>query len=384
MRRPLVILLFLLPLLLAGTLRAQQAETRAAVVIALGDGSLITSCVDLGPDGVATGEEVLEDAGVAFTADYSNGNAAVCKIGGIGCDYPTEGCFCECTLRPGVPCRYWGYSRLVGDAWRFSALGSSAQTVRGGDVEGWAWGEGSVAQGAVPPVRSFGEICPARAGDPTPGSSPTATASPTASAAASATATAPSLGLGDPLPTETQLAASSSATPTPSPVATQLAASSSATPPPATPSSATPLSPTPSPVATPIPSPTAQQAALLPSLSPTTIPPQTAVQPTPPPSSTPPPAPTPSPVATQQAAVSSATPPPATPPIVTPTSVATPLAAAEALLPTMPPEAPQPAAGLPAPAPAASPTPDYFGYLFFALLVAGLLLARALILRRQP
>ncbi|HEX9369663.1 MAG TPA: hypothetical protein VF897_01605 [Roseiflexaceae bacterium] len=201
-------LLGALPLAVA-PLRAQSAApNQAGLVIDFGDGRVVTACVDLGPDGQATGEELLRASNLPVIMEYSGSGATVCKIDTVGCNFPSEACFAQCTLRPGEPCRYWAYSRLAGDRWQYAQLGASSTVVHPGDVDGWAWGEGTIARGAQPPVRQLAEICAASSATPSP--SPTST--PSATATDPAPAAAPAVVV-VPLPSATP---SPSATPTPS------------------------------------------------------------------------------------------------------------------------------------------------------------------------
>lgn len=166
-------------LLLSGALAgagagAQEPEnTRAGIVIDFGDGVVETACVDLGADGQATGEEVLATAGFDVLIEYSPMGGAVCKIDNRGCNFPNQQCWCECLSSP---CVYWAYNHLQGGQWVYSALGASVYTVRAGDVEGWAWGAGSLTQGTAPPLFTFEQVCAASLATATPTWTPQPTA----------------------------------------------------------------------------------------------------------------------------------------------------------------------------------------------------------------
>jgi hypothetical protein len=54
---------------------------------------------------------------------------------------------------------YWAYQRLNGGAWSYSQVGAASTRVGPGAVEGWAWGSGSVQNGARPPTLSFEQVC---------------------------------------------------------------------------------------------------------------------------------------------------------------------------------------------------------------------------------
>lgn len=180
-------------LLLAGIfvwspVQAQEAApSRAGLVIDFGEGNVSTACVDLGNDGQATGEEVLRASGLDVVMEFTAVGGAVCRIGNQGCAYPSEPCWCQCMSSP---CIYWAYYHLVGGQWVYSSTGASTHIVHSGDVEGWAWGAGTVAIGALPALRTFDQICaPATA---TPTWTPPPTATPTTAPAIWPTDTPPS------------------------------------------------------------------------------------------------------------------------------------------------------------------------------------------------
>lgn len=229
-----------------------SGDMQAGLVIDFGDGTVHTACVDLGADGQATGEEVLAAAGFDVLIEYSPMGGAVCKIGPQGCNYPGQPCWCQCLSSP---CVYWAYNHLQNGQWVYSTVGASIYTVRAGDVEGWAWGAGTLALGAQPPVRTFAEICAAPTATPTLSATPTATASATPTPSATPTAS--------PWPTPTS-PPTSTPTWTPQPSATWTAEAGGAPFIPATATatwSPTPTStPTPTPTATPTQSPSATAA----------------------------------------------------------------------------------------------------------------------------
>lgn len=245
---------------------SQPFPQHAGLVVQFGDGEVITACVDLGPDGEAPGEEVLRASGLAVVMEYVPGaGGAVCKIGGEGCDFPNESCFCRCALNPNEPCIYWSYYHLTEGQWQFSNIGASNYTVGSGDVEGWAWGPGAIgAAGAVPPSLTFEDICvpPTPTPSPSPTATPTATPPPTAtwtpSPTYTPTATLPTP-TGTPTPTDTPVPArTGTPTNTPQPTATPVPTSTTA------PTRTTDPSGTPRPTrsATPTSSPTATLTAV--------------------------------------------------------------------------------------------------------------------------
>ena len=175
---PLALAIALAP---AITATAQPAPARAGLVVRFGDGRAVTRCVAL-PEGGLTGLELLERSGLDLAIQVQGQGALVCRIDQEGC--PRDDCLCQCRSL-GEGCRYWAYHSLQGGVWRYEQTGPTARRLGAGDVDGWAWGAGSVSAGAEPPPLTFAQICAA--------SSPTAVASPSATAAPSAMppATAP-------------------------------------------------------------------------------------------------------------------------------------------------------------------------------------------------
>jgi energy-coupling factor transport system substrate-specific component len=141
----------------AGVARAQEpADGRAGLVVRFGDGSVQTACLDLGPDGQATGEELLQAAGLQPVLEYSALGGIVCQIGALGCGFPEQSCWCQCK---GDPCVYWRYFHQVEGDWVYATVGASSHLVRAGQVEGWVWGTGGAGEGDLPPLLSLEEIC---------------------------------------------------------------------------------------------------------------------------------------------------------------------------------------------------------------------------------
>ncbi|HEU5098799.1 MAG TPA: hypothetical protein VFU22_07260 [Roseiflexaceae bacterium] len=263
---------------------AQATEAHhAGLVIDFGDGRVMTFCIDLGDDGQATGEELLRASNLPVIIEYNGGvGGAVCKIDTVGSNFPSEPCFSHCTLRPGEPCIYWSYSQLVGDRWQFSQIGASSTIVHSGDVNGWAWGESTIARGALPPLRTLAEICMPATATPTASATPTATATPSAMPTATQPLVAAPPAIETPYVAQINtptLSATPTSTPTASPMpttpvpATSTGAGQSSRPtaqPAATSPTPLPAPPTATPSATPSPPPTiaaqvAQAGASLPS-----------------------------------------------------------------------------------------------------------------------
>ena len=149
-------------LALAGPARTVLAEAppdnRAGLVVRFGDGSVQSACIDLGPGGQATGEQLLQRAGLQPVMEYSALGGIVCQIGVEGCGFPEQSCWCQCK---GDPCVYWQYFQQVEGAWVYATIGASTRIVQAGQVDGWAWGAGDRSDGAQPPLLTLAEICAA-------------------------------------------------------------------------------------------------------------------------------------------------------------------------------------------------------------------------------
>ena len=223
-------------------------QNKAGVVIDFGGGSVFTACVDLGADGQATGEELLQTAGFDVLIEYSSQGGAVCKIGAQGCNYPDQNCWCQCMSSP---CVYWAYNHLAGSQWLYSAQGASSYVVHSGEVDGWAWGAGTVALGAQPPVTTFDQICAPPTATPT--STATWTPVPTLTPTTAATIWVP-WPTTTPTPTTANTGTPTS-TWTPNPTATPTPTWTAGPPPTATPDLAvtSTISPVPTATLTPIP-----------------------------------------------------------------------------------------------------------------------------------
>ena len=100
---------------------------------------------DLGPDGQATGEQLLQRADLQPVMEYSALGGIVCQIGVEGCGFPEQSCWCQCKRDP---CVYWQYFQQVEGAWVYATIGASTRIVQAGQVDGWGWGAGDRSDGA--------------------------------------------------------------------------------------------------------------------------------------------------------------------------------------------------------------------------------------------
>ncbi|HSJ59399.1 MAG TPA: hypothetical protein VLC95_19595 [Anaerolineae bacterium] len=163
--------------LLPGAAVAQQ-ENHAGLVIHFAEGRTETWCVPFEGETIS-GDDLLARSELEILIDPSSGmGITVCRIEGLGCDYPAQHCFCQCM--GGEGCAYWNYFyRDPGDdTWTYSALGALLREVPPGGMEAWVWGDGS-----LPPASelTLEAVCtpPAAATEPA-AAQPAATEAPTA------------------------------------------------------------------------------------------------------------------------------------------------------------------------------------------------------------
>lgn len=157
-------------LLLTAAVVAQSAPPhRAGLVIVHGDGQVVTRCVAFDEEAIS-GIDLLRRSDIPLVLSaYGGLGYGVCAIDGEGCA-DGQDCFCQCR---GNPCAYWTYSHRRPDgSWAISGVGAAGWLLHDGDVDGWVWGDGTVA----PPALALSDICP----DPS-------VAEPTATPAATAT-----------------------------------------------------------------------------------------------------------------------------------------------------------------------------------------------------
>ena len=139
---------------------AQSAPpNRAGLIIVQPDQDPQTYCVALDEAGTS-GLQLLERVGVDFIADYGNSmGAAICRIDGVGCNFPSQDCWCQCQ---GASCTYWSYHRLApGETgWIYAQFGASQTDILPGSVEAWIWSPGDSASTQIqPPNLTFADIC---------------------------------------------------------------------------------------------------------------------------------------------------------------------------------------------------------------------------------
>ncbi len=162
----------LMTALVGGGPASADSPGRAGLVVTFGDGMTVTRCLQFEGEEIS-GADLLEASGLSVVfSRYGGLGGAVCMIEAEGCADPGD-CFCRCK---GGECRYWSYYRLNDEgAWEYSNAGPSSRRLRNGDVDGWAWGSGSIGGGATPATYAFEEICPPPAATPPPPPAPAAT-----------------------------------------------------------------------------------------------------------------------------------------------------------------------------------------------------------------
>jgi hypothetical protein len=143
---------------------ACAAESPRAVLVVDTGSSVQRLCVSL-PDDAVSGLELVAAAGNQHGLDYAfgYGGQAVCRLRGVGS--ATEECF-----EDDYP-YFWAYWRGNGaGGWTWSSSGPANTVVTDGDVEGWAWGEGTgPGTHPAPPGATFASVCPPQSdGEPKP------------------------------------------------------------------------------------------------------------------------------------------------------------------------------------------------------------------------
>jgi hypothetical protein len=146
-------LLMLLALPLTPSAALAEGANRAGVIVVFGPDQVVTTCVSFGEPQLL-GSELLRRAGLRVVSASTAGvGDSICKINGVGCNFPGEHCFCQCL---GSPCLYWNYWYLQNGKWVYSGRGAGNRTVRNGDVDAWVWGDGNTSPPVVDPAALCG------------------------------------------------------------------------------------------------------------------------------------------------------------------------------------------------------------------------------------
>jgi hypothetical protein len=139
---------------------ASSESHQAGLLIVFPDGRQQKACVTFAKPELS-GEELLNLSGISYSSDPLNPmGVKVCSIEGVGCNFPDQDCFCQCST-PGS-CTYWAYFNLQGQRWVYSPLGARAHIVEPGGIDAWVWLKTSSAdeQGtALMPVMTLSDFC---------------------------------------------------------------------------------------------------------------------------------------------------------------------------------------------------------------------------------
>lgn len=138
------------------TLAQDQSPVRVGLIVMGLQEGMATACIVLDKEN-PTSYDVLLASGLEISASVGTMGSAVCKIDNIGCAYPGESCFCQCS---GSRCSYWAYYYREEDTWRYSQVGASSKPVKSGDVDLWLWNDYRQARPALPDL-TWQDICPA-------------------------------------------------------------------------------------------------------------------------------------------------------------------------------------------------------------------------------
>lgn len=133
-----------------------QAEGHAGLVIQFGDGTVRQFCIPLDARDM-TGLDLLERSGLPLRVEVSAMGSTVCRIADEGCA-DDQSCWCACDSVDG-DCTYWSYQVLEEATWTYAEVGPSDRILSAGDVDGWAWGPGTVDAGPELPVRTYEAVC---------------------------------------------------------------------------------------------------------------------------------------------------------------------------------------------------------------------------------
>lgn len=157
--------------------RADAAQSRAVLVVDLGNGDVRVHRLSFA--GEISGLAALQQAGYApITKSFGGLGAAICAL---DIDAQIRGCPGDSTCLLCANPSYWSYHRSVAGTLAFTAskLGPTTTTVRDGDVEAWRWGTGG-----APSYVSFASQYPTASTVPAPTVAPPTVAPPTSPATA--------------------------------------------------------------------------------------------------------------------------------------------------------------------------------------------------------
>ena len=131
-----------------------QASNRVGLIVDFGGERRITTCVSFTEPELRE-VEVLRRSGLEIACKaYPGIGEAVCRIEDVGCTYPAEPCWCQCT---GSPCVFWSlwYWEESQEGWVYQGMGASSRGMHDGEIIAFMWGSGDNA----PPALPFDVLC---------------------------------------------------------------------------------------------------------------------------------------------------------------------------------------------------------------------------------
>jgi hypothetical protein len=145
--------LAILALLVPASSGQAQQQHHASLVLQFVDGHVQTYCIAFTEQSISGLDMLLKTGLPVQVQSYGGAGTEICKIGEDGCNYPEQLCACQ-SYGPGG--KYWSYHHLKSGKWQSSGTAADHYSVHDGDVEGWAWSDGS------PPVlTTFAQVCAA-------------------------------------------------------------------------------------------------------------------------------------------------------------------------------------------------------------------------------
>ncbi len=131
-----------------------QGSNRAAVVVRFDGERQESRCVAFEEPEIS-GLELLRRSGLNLELDAASMGSLLCGIEGTGC--PSNDCLCQC--KGGDSCVYWSYWRQLDEGWIYAQVGATSTKISDGDVDGWSWGPGTIANAIEPASIPFDDVC---------------------------------------------------------------------------------------------------------------------------------------------------------------------------------------------------------------------------------
>lgn len=142
-----------------------EGPNYATLLVVFGPDDIYSSRISFSETEIS-GTELLVRSGLTVVTQVVAGlGVTVCKIEGIGCDFPGEACFCKCL---GADCNYWSYWTRRDGSWIYAGRGASQSVVRTGDINAWVWGNGQSPPPAISDAGAFETVLPSLTATNTP------------------------------------------------------------------------------------------------------------------------------------------------------------------------------------------------------------------------